>query len=250
MMASLTILMYHQVGPMVDPPNRSTYCNRQRFESQMRWLRRFRYNVLTMDHAVRALAGHEPIPKRAVVLTFDDGYQDFYDHALPILERFGLPAIVYAVSGRLGASPAWRSENAVPFPNLLTIEQLRDVSHRGITVGAHTITHPRLTQAPPQARWAEVRESKTQLEAIIDGPVEHFCYPYGDYDADVMTVVEEAGFRSGVTTVRGRAHQAEDLFELPRKGISSRDDLSNFAVNLHFKRMRKKPPLSRRFDQQ
>jgi peptidoglycan/xylan/chitin deacetylase (PgdA/CDA1 family) len=247
-MPSLTILMYHQVGPMVDPPNRSTYCNRRQFASQMRWLRRFRYHVLSMDQAVRALAGETPLPPRAVVLTFDDGYQDFYDHALPILEGLALPAIVYAVSGRLGAAPDWRAGSVEPFPKLLTPEQLRDVHRRGVTIGAHGVTHLRLTQVSPRDRRAEISESKAQLEAIIGGPVEHFCYPYGDYDAEVMAVVEEAGFRSAVTTVRGRARRFDDPFELPRKGVSFRDSLVDFVVNLHLKRRRKKPPVGGRSD--
>jgi peptidoglycan/xylan/chitin deacetylase (PgdA/CDA1 family) len=243
-MASLTILMYHQVGPTVDPPNRSTYCGRRQFAAQMRWLRRFNYNVITMDHAVRALAGDALLPRRAVVLTFDDGYEDFYDHAFPILEGLGMPAIVYAVSGRLGATPDWRSSSTGQSPRLLTHERLREIHRRGITIGAHTITHPRLSQVLPQDRQAEISGSKAQLEAIIDGPVEHFCYPYGDYDAAVIATVEEAGFRSAVTTVRGRARRGDNPFELPRKGVSFRDSLVNFVVNVHFKRKRKKPPLT------
>ncbi|MGD2064427.1 MAG: polysaccharide deacetylase family protein [Nitrospirota bacterium] len=202
-----------------------------------------------MDHAVRALAGEARLPRRAVVLTFDDGYEDFYGHAFPILEGLGMPATVYAVSGRLGTAPDWRSSSTGESSRLLTREQLREIHRRGITIGAHTVTHPRLTRALPQDRKAEINGSKAQLEAIIDGPVEHFCYPYGDYDEELMATVKEAGFRSAVTTVRGRARRGDDPFELARKGVSFRDDLANFVVNLHFKRKRKKPPLRRPCDE-
>ena len=104
----ISILMYHQVGdfPRMDA-HRSTYCHYRRFAAQMAYLHRFGYHVLRLGDALDALRGARPIPPRAVVLTFDDGYENFYEHAYPALARYGFPAMVYLLSGFIGQDATW-----------------------------------------------------------------------------------------------------------------------------------------------
>ena len=114
---SINILMYHQVGdfpPM--PAHRSTYCHYRRFQREMTFLHRFGYRVLSLDQALACLDGEQPIPPKAVVLTFDDGYENFYEYAWPVLERYRFPAMVYLLSGLLGQPSSWfaRDGRATP----------------------------------------------------------------------------------------------------------------------------------------
>ena len=91
----ISILMYHQVGEFASMPrHRSTYCHVRRFRAQMAWLRRLRCHVLRMDDVLAALRGERPMPPRAVALTFDDGYETFYEYAYPVLHRYGFTAMV------------------------------------------------------------------------------------------------------------------------------------------------------------
>ena len=127
MSGRISILMYHQVGDF--PPmqgHRANYCDRRRFASQMRFLRRFGYRVLSLDEALVCLRGEQLAPPRAVVLTFDDGYEGFLHHAMPELQRHGFPAIVYAISGWVGRkAEGFAKDLGRPIPRLMSANQLR-----------------------------------------------------------------------------------------------------------------------------
>ena len=234
----LVILMYHQVGQFRRPAShKACFCDTRRFRSQMRYLARMGYGVIGLELALRGLFAGGPLPRRPVVLTFDDGTRDFHDHALPVLQEHGFPATVYAVTGLLGRSADFVSYR--PVPRLMTGEALRAVQRAGIQVGSHSVTHPQLTQLDDADLRREVFDSKAFLEDLLGSPVDHFCYPKGDYDARVREVVRAAGYRSALTTVRGAANTAANPLEIPRKAVSFGDNLIGYAWKLHLKHPQK-----------
>ena len=232
----VSILMYHQVGefaPMAE--HRSTYCDHRRFAAQMSWLHRLRYRVLRLDEALAGLRGERPLPPRAVVLTFDDGYENFYEYALPVLARFGFPAIVYALSDRLGQPSSWFAADGRATPPLMSAARLRELRRLGIDIGSHGLTHQRLAQIDREMAGVEIAHSKDRLQQLLGEPVDHFCYPYGSYDGAVVDMVSAAGYRSAVTCDRASAFADADPLRLPRKAISFGDSLAGYAWKLHMK---------------
>jgi len=236
MPARLSILMYHQVGDFAPMRgHRSTYCHYRRFAAQMAFLHRFGYRVLNLDQAGAALWGQDALPPRAVVLTFDDGYENFYQYAFPILQRYGFPAIVYLLPGLLGKPSAWFARDGRESPPLMSAGRVRALARQGIDFGSHGLIHVRLAEAEPALMRREVNVSKTQLEDLLGKEVRHFCYPYGSYNDAVVAAVEETGYATAVTCDRAAADSASNPWLLPRKAISYGDNLLGYFWKLRFK---------------
>jgi peptidoglycan/xylan/chitin deacetylase (PgdA/CDA1 family) len=186
------ILMYHSVAPYEQDPYQITVTP-ERFEQQMRWLRR---------RGRRGAAVREVLAARAsgcgnglVGLTFDDGYADFAEYVLPVLKRYGFSATVYVIAGRLGGDNEW--DPAGPRKPLMTAELVRQVAEAGIEIGSHGLRHVSLPSAPRAALAGEIAGSRRALQEISGQDVPGFCYPYGHIDAAVVAGVRAAGYDYG-----------------------------------------------------
>ena len=233
----ISILMYHQVGEFpAMRAHRANYCDHRRFARQMGLLHALGWTVLDLDQALAGLRGEGPLPARGAVLTFDDGYDNFADFALPVLARYGFTATVYAISGWLGQPIRWHGdEPGRPRPRLMDAGRLREIQAAGITIGSHTVTHARLAELEPAAQRRELRDSKAALEDLLGSPVRHLCYPFGSFDLAAVRAAREAGYASATTCLRGAARVADHPLALPRKAISFGDSLLGFAWKLGFK---------------
>lgn len=223
--------------------HRANYCDHRRFAAQMAYLAAFGYRVIDLDRALGLLAGEGPIPPRTLVLTFDDGYAGFLAYALPVLERHGFPATLYAVSGCLGGRAQWLAEAGREIPALMGAAELKSVRASGVSVGSHTVTHVRLAEAGPDQRRRELADSKAALEDLLGEEVRHLCYPYGSFDLDTVRAAAAAGYISATTCLRGAAAAADHPLALPRKAISFGDNLFGYGWKLAVKN-RPKPSLA------
>ena len=246
MAGRISILMYHQVGDFAPMRgHRSTYCHHRRFAAQMAYLHRFGYRVLGMDEVLRCLSGERPIPPRAVALTFDDGYENFYEYAYPALQRYGFPAIVYLIADLIGRDAEWFAADGRATPPLMTAERIRQLHKAGIDFGSHGLSHVKLAEVDRGRMREEIVHSKSRLEALLDEEVRHFCYPYGSHDPDVVAAARSAGYASAVTCVRAAASPGMDLLALPRKAISYGDNLAGYFWKLAMKNRPKGAPAGR-----
>lgn len=237
--AHVTVLMYHHVGRFDPPRNRQgLFCDVDRFAAQMRYLQRSRYAVISLGQAYDGLFGNGQLPPRSVVLTFDDGYQDFHDYAWPVLHKHGFPATVFMVAGRIGQHADWLEPEAAISTELMDADALRRVADDGVTVGAHGYSHCRMEALEASTLRRETEESRACLEDAIGRPVRHFCYPYGSHDDAAVAAVRNAGYVTGLITRRDRADRAAGAYEIPRQGISYRDGYVSFAYKLGLKHMR------------
>lgn len=228
--------MYHQVGIFSRPKeHRATYCHIRRFTMQMAYLHQLGYQVISLDEAFACLTGERPMPRHAVVLTFDDGYQNFFDYAFPVLARYRFPATVFLVAGLLGKRSSWLTAAQLEESPLMNVATIRNLNQQGITFGAHSLSHQRLSDLDSTTLIAETRKSKMLLESQLEMPIRFFCYPYGDFNQEVVDAVAKAGFNAALTCNRGDAGQGDNMFLLPRKAISFGDSLAGFIWKLHRK---------------
>jgi peptidoglycan/xylan/chitin deacetylase (PgdA/CDA1 family) len=226
------ILMYHQVAPVQVESFAKYIVTPRAFAAQMRWLSLRGYEAVGMDALVESRAGRRPLPRRPIVITFDDGFQGCADHAMPILESFGFMAIVYVVAGLIGEPSRWLvRERGLEFPLMgwETIGRLRASGHE---IGAHTVTHPRLAELPADERVEELVRSKAILEEGLGEPVDHLAYPFGSYDDAVRASAIEAGYRSACSVRIGVSGPEDDLFALHRVPVSGTDSLIDFIARL------------------
>ena len=224
------IFMYHNIAKA--PRNlkrwRSLYVSPGAFARQLWLLQRFGYTGLSMSDAMPYLRGERH--GRVAVITLDDGYVDNLQFALPALQRYGFTATCYVVSGAIGRYNHWDAEKLGVQKPLMTPAQLRACHEGGMEIGAHTRSHPYLTQCNDAQLHDEIAGSKADLEDVLGAPVTQFCYPYGDMDDRVAEITRAAGYAAATTTRRGRAPIGSDLWRLPRVQVARHHLLAQFAM--------------------
>lgn len=225
--------MYHKIGsPKGTGLLRDLYVSPRVFRMQMWYLKIAGFRVVPLDDIVRLVQG-EPVGEKLIALTFDDGFRNFHDEALPILREFGYPATVYVVSDLVGKHDAWETYGSDAHEPLMTWEEIEACRGQGVEIGSHTRTHPLLARLSPEQVREEVLGSRNILEDRLGVPVRHFCYPSGDYTPAVAAAVADAGYLSAVTTRRGRVHAGDHPFELPRTFIRRITNPFLFLLRLH-----------------
>jgi peptidoglycan/xylan/chitin deacetylase (PgdA/CDA1 family) len=152
----------------------------------------------------------------SVAITFDDGFRNFFEQAFPVLQLYRFPATVFVVSQYCGRRNDWPSQPAgIPSLELMSWSNVKEVAQGGISVGAHTLTHPYLSRLPLTEIEKEVSRSRTAIEDSIGRAVDTFAYPYGDLDPRVHTVVKDQ-FRLACGTTAAFVPRLPDSANLPR----------------------------------
>lgn len=228
----IPILVYHQIAlaPPKNKPFRSLYVAPSAFARQMAWLKRLGYTGLSMSALQPYLLGSKQ--GKVVGITFDDGYLNNLLHALPALSRQGFSSTCYAVSGLLGKTNVWDEGVGIAQTPLMDESQIRLWTQAGQEVGSHTHRHIDLTAADEAECRAEMTLGKSGLEAATGQPVDHFCYPYGRYDARHVAVLDELGFATATTTQRSRCHGQTDMLQLPRVPVLRSTSLPVFWLKI------------------
>lgn len=211
----IPILMYHQID---EPPPRGTELRGlvvapSSFAWQMRILRLLGYKGLSMRDLEPYLLGE--LHGKVVGITFDDGYQNNLENALPILKNNGFTATCYGVSRLIGGTNEWDAKKVAAKP-LMTQENWRAWHQAGMDVGSHTCTHACLPDLPDDAARQEIQTSKRELEEAVGCEVRHFCYPYGKFTSAHAAMARDAGYATATTTQRGRVYADADPYTLRR----------------------------------
>ena len=228
-----SILMYHAVGHRGEPASRFIL-PAKRFERQMRWLARRGLPVLALDDLIGDRREGRLPPAGAVVITFDDGYADALEVAAPILRHFGFPATAFAVSGCVGRTADWQGTGGLSGRRLLDWEGLAALVRSGLTIGAHSRTHPRLPELEEEQASAEVAGSRADLERGLDTPVRSFAYPFGQTSPQTVAAVERAGFAGACGILRGLNDPATPRLELRRAPVDGDASMLRFALAVRF----------------
>jgi peptidoglycan/xylan/chitin deacetylase (PgdA/CDA1 family) len=209
------VLMYHSVGATEDDPFRVTV-SPGRFRAQMAALQRAGRRGVSMRTLLATPPGR--LRDRMVGLTFDDGYEDFADVVVPVLEDHGFDATVYVVAGRLGGTNDWEPHG--PVKRIMGAARVREVAAAGMEVAAHGVEHRRLAALPPRELEREVVESRLVLEDVLGARVTGFAYPYGSVDVPSAAAVRDAGYEHGVVV---REAPRRDAWTIPRTYVGQAD---------------------------
>lgn len=210
----LPILYYHHVGERHEPlGHRRLWISRERFGEQMDALAQAGHRCVSLREAAPILRGESAGGEKLVALTFDDGYENFYRYAYPILQRHQFAATVFVVTREIGGSSRWDGGFETP---LMDWPQLREVSRGGIEIASHTVSHPRLAALPLESARRELLDSRHEIEQRLGVAAPSFAYPYGNYDSRIERLVEEAGYALACSIRRGNLHRRADWFRLKR----------------------------------
>jgi peptidoglycan/xylan/chitin deacetylase (PgdA/CDA1 family) len=207
--------MYHSVDDCTDDPYNVTV-SPERLRQQLSWLRSRGLRGVGVTELLDAR--RRGVGRGLVGLTFDDGYGDFVENALPLLKHYECSATVFVLAGRLGGDNAW--DTAGPRKPLLTAQGIRAATAAGMEIGSHGLMHVDLTRLDDAGRRAEIQRSRDRIAELTGGAVRGFCYPYGRVDPRTVDAVRRAGYRYGCAVSPG---PLAGVYAMPRVFVGQRD---------------------------
>lgn len=205
----IPILGYHRVGEMKG--DHVPTVSARSFERQLAFLRRCGLRIITLEDVVVSLERDGTTPTRSVVITFDDGYEETYTVAWPILKRFGFPATVFVTPAEVG------------LPGFATWEQITQMAQDGMSIGSHTMHHSYVPLVGNDRLEEELVDSKRVIEQRIGVPVRWLSYPVGGFTEQAQTLIKQAGYLAACTTNRARSRSVIDRYALRRVKVTERD---------------------------
>jgi peptidoglycan/xylan/chitin deacetylase (PgdA/CDA1 family) len=184
----------------------------QSFEKQMSFLKNNAYQVISLDEYVQGSRAGKKFSHKTVVITFDDGYLDNYTNAFPVLKKYHFPATIFVIPDFMGAK------------NLLTWDQIKEMSQNGITIGSHTRHHVYLPRLTKEQIKDEIIGSKSFIERRLGVPVYYLSYPTGGFTEEIKAITALAGYKAAFTTNRGDDRYNIDPYELDRIHVNNWDN--------------------------
>ncbi len=225
--ARVPILMYHYLS--VPPPDADIYrldlsVTPAAFDAQMNYLSQQGYHPIRLSDLSDYLLNGTPLPTKPIVLTFDDGYSDNYDNALPILKKYKFTATFFVIAQFVDDKR----------PGYMTWDQIEDLAINGMEIGSHSLDHIDLYRKPRSVQTTEIMGSEAMIEARIGTPVTSFCYPSGHYDAQTISILRSSGYFAATTEIQGVYQSTTDIYELRRIRVRGSYAISDFAYWINF----------------
>lgn len=226
------VLMFHAFAAPGEATGRYVVGPR-RLAVQLVALRLMGMRPISLTELIAGLArGQEPPPRRFAV-TIDDGYRDTLTVAAPVLRRLRVPATLFVVSDHLGGANRWDPDGPLTGRPLIAAADVAHLAARGVTLGAHTRTHPRLADLDDAAAAAQIAGSVAAVRALMDAEaVVPFAYPHGSLNAATPGLVAAAGGVGAVTTEPGLVTAGADVFRLPRVEMRGTDSWWRFVMKV------------------
>jgi peptidoglycan/xylan/chitin deacetylase (PgdA/CDA1 family) len=212
--------MYHKVDRIL-PGTRypGNHVLPEAFDEQLAELKRWNYQSITLEQWIAYKEKRGGLPRRPIIITFDDGYRSTYHTAWPILRRYGFSATVFLVASLIGKTNAWDVEERQE--PLLSESEIREMQSGAITFGSHTLSHRALTRIPLEDAARELADSREMLESLLDKPVTTLCYPYAKQNRTIRGLAQKAGYNAAVIGRGGTNRLWTDQYALRRIKIDT-----------------------------
>jgi len=224
--ADIPILLYHRIDQLpacATSAQRRWTLSPEKFEAQMRWVFEQGFHPVTLMQVSKHVKCGLPLPVKPIVISFDDGYKDQYNNAVPILKKYRIPATFFIITDSVGHSA------------YMNWDQVKELSDFGMDMESHTLTHTRLSNAPRQQAWQEIVNSKKILEKHLGKSVSILSYPYGSYGEDTIAMTRDAGYETAVTVKLngGYIYRADTSYVISRYAVEGDEDSDSIARFLH-----------------
>lgn len=211
----IPVLLYHVVKPNPDPNNPWQF-SLEEFEKHMAYLKENGYRTLTIKQYFNILDKKAAMPEKPILLTFDDNSNDFYPYVYPVLQKHGMKATQFTVSDWVNGS--WN----------MTASEILTVMENGVDIQNHTVSHPFLANLSKEQQYAEINNATIALKELTGKTTDVFAYPYGNYNAQTLSVLKELGFKGAFKVGGGISTDQSDRLELPRIMILQQHKMEDF----------------------
>ena len=204
----IPVLMYHKIPDAPLATKHQIFVTKENFAKHLAYFKERQLTPITFHDYQDFASGRRPLaefPRRPIVLTFDDGYTDNYTNLLPLMQQYGYRGVLYLLGDFDVRYNRWdvAADSTEPRSEIMSPEQKRAFVAAGWEIGAHTMSHPRLSMLPSSEAAAEISQSKTALETALQTEIVSFAYPFGDLNETVKNAVRAAGFALGISTDTG-----------------------------------------------
>jgi peptidoglycan/xylan/chitin deacetylase (PgdA/CDA1 family) len=233
MSVKIPILMYHQISDDVHPQFRNYTATVKAFREQMKILKTLGYETITFDQLLGCREGKAKLPRKPIIITFDDAIEDAINNSLPILENFGFKAVYYVTTGYVGTKSDWMIPEVNLVFQIADWPKIKSLDSLGFEVGSHSVTHPHLNEVPADECLREMTGARQTLEDILGHEVRHMAYPHGAFNESVRDLAYESGYYTATTCEPTFAKLSDDFLSLPRFNIGMEDTLFDFISKLY-----------------
>lgn len=217
----IPVLYYHSVLPDSEVTTRNEVTiSPENLKTQLQLVKDLGYTTLTMSELNDYIINNKEIPKKSILITFDDGYADNYVHAFPILKELDMKATIFVIS------------SGIDDGYYMSSDQLKDMVNYGIDIESHTVNHVHLDTLSYEEQLKELKDSKATIEKVTNKEVLSIAFPFGDYNEDTLKAVTEAGYSIAFTTNRGLANRTDNKIALDRIYVSSEYSIDTFKDRL------------------
>lgn len=228
------LLMYHHITNELNGTGLAKLrVSPRSFARQLDWLLDHGFQAVRLSRALSPDA-----PEKPVVLTFDDGYANFYEDAWPLLRERGMKATVFIVTGGVDGTNQWDQEKGEPLESLLSRSQILELASQGVEFGGHSHHHRDLTSLDDRGLMREITGCQKMLTDLLGQPARCFSYPFGHYNPKVQEATVRAGFTMACTTRPGKVVRSTDRLELPRIIVKRSDNVLDFRLKMSRTRSR------------
>jgi len=215
---SIPVLEYHSISydkgdPICIPI--------KKFKEQMKYLKDNGYYTITLTNLYEYLMNNTPIPKKSVVLTFDDGYEDNYTTMFPVLKKYNFKATIFVITSLIDVHN-----------NMLTSKQLLEMDKYGVDIESHTVHHDNLKMLSNVDQLKTLIQSKKYLEKTLNKPINFFAYPYGGYNKSAIEALKETGYKMAFTTEEGWSSKHDGILSLHRVWVGPFDSTRVFEIKI------------------
>jgi len=228
----IPILTYHRIGKGKGLDLKEYSIPKEVFKKQMQYLKKKGFNSVALNKLIQFLETGESLPEKPIAITFDDGFKETLDNALPILEECGFEATFFLVAGKAGENNDWDKKYKEPLYSLASFDEIKQIKEKTIQFGSHSLTHKKLYALSEEELLKEIVLSKQLIEISLGKEVCFFSYPYGKYDEETKRIVKEAGYLAAFSVNQGMVKPRDDLFELNRVEIFRSDGFLEFLFKV------------------
>lgn len=229
----IKVLMYHRIieKGMKDKANEYSVCIDD-FRNHLKVLETLNFTPITFLDYKLYLDDQLTLPKNPIILTFDDGYLDTFELAIPALLDFDMRAVIFVMGDRSLKRANWDEDKGEVGGKLMSNEQILTASSLGFEIGAHSMNHKVLTELSEIELRQEIMDSMKSVESVLGKKIQSFAYPYGSTDERVTRITRECGFTFGCGVYTGPPVFGEDFYDFRRLSITSHTGILRFLLYL------------------